>query len=824
MYKMMKRKRFLSYVWIAALLAALCLAGTVDASAQKQRRYPKRTYFGRSVSPAEDSLVMVRMKDRLDSIRQTRPTVALVLSGGGAKGAAHIGVLHYLDSLKIPVDVVLGTSIGGLMGGLTSMGYNYREIDTLIRSLDWEALMRDKLPREYISYERTKYREKYLIAMPFYYEDEALDIEPAKRLNAELHLDADDEHKRNALTDNLMGSLPSGYVYGQNISNLFSSLTVGYQDPMDFMDLPIPYACVSTDLSSGKTKVWYDGPLNTALRSTMSIPGVFTPVKYGKMVLVDGGMRDNYPTDIAKQLGADIIIGVDVTSPPKPDAKVRNLGDIVSLSMDMLEREVYERNVYIPDVSIRPDLMGLNMLSFSKENIDKLIHNGYEAARENDSILVAIKRRVGDDSLRLAAPHAINLRNHPVAVNSVSISGVNSKAARILLKKIDIEPGDTVSYEKISHVIAQIYATGAYDYVSYELRGKQEPFDLAIACKMGPVHMLGVGARADTEEFATAVLNIGLFANRIQGSKLNLDARLSMNPEVKLRYSYDSPSFPTINVSASARWTQAKMFVSRNDWPMMDFFSSRQEVSISGLKWSYFDINCGVRNDLFYDNTADPFLASRVADPSMNFRQEACMPMDAMSNYMSVFVGGKVDNFDRGYFPNRGVKFALSYDWTFTDYKRMLPYSGLHTLRLDFSAVLSTGKIFAFIPYLGARMQFGPQAPLVYANMVGGQVEGRYFEQQIPFMGIPKVMSLDGKVGIARADFRFNVAKNHYITGIFNTLYTFDKFKTLSKGTGMYGGAIEYSYNTIFGPLTANINWSDKIHHVGFYLSFGYNF
>lgn len=820
----MKKKRMLSCVWVIAALVLCLAAGAVDASAQRQRHYPKRTYFGRSVSPSEDSLVMARMKVRLDSIRQTRPTVALVLSGGGAKGAAHIGVLHYLDSLKIPVDVVLGTSIGGLMGGLTSMGYNYREIDTLIRGLDWEALMRDKLPREYVSYERVKYREKYLIAMPFYYEDEALDIEPAKRINAELHIDADDDHKRNALTDNLMGSLPSGYVYGQNISNLFSSLTVGYQDPMDFMDLPIPYACVSTDLSSGKTKVWYDGPLNTAMRSTMSIPGVFTPVKYGDMVLVDGGMRDNYPTDIARQLGADIIIGVDVTSPPKPEAKVRNFGDIVSLSMDMFEREVYERNVYIPDVSIRPDLMGLNMLSFSKENIDKLIHNGYEAARENDSILVAIKRRVGEDSLRLAAPHAINLRNRPVAINSVSISGVNSKAARILLKKIDIEPGDTLSYEKISHVMAQVYATGAYDYVSYELRGRQEPFDLAITCKMGPVHMLGVGARADSEEFATAVLNIGLFANRIQGSTLNLDARLSMNPELKLRYSYDSPSFPTMNVSASARWTQAKIFSSRNDWPLLDFFSSRQEVSISGLKWSYFDINCGVRNDLFYDNTADPFLASRTADPSMMFRTEACTSMGTLSNYLSVFVAGKVDNFDSGYFPKKGVKFSLSYDWTFTDYRHMLPEAGLHTLRLDFSSALSTGKIFTFIPYLGARLQFGTQAPVVYANMVGGQLAGRYFEQQIPFMGIQRVMALDEKLGIARADFRFNVAKNHYITGIFNTLYSFDKFKTLSKGTGMYGGAIEYSYNTIFGPLTANVNWSDKIHHVGFYLSFGYNF
>ncbi len=806
-------RKFVSYFSAFAVALSFCAATAVDLSAQDSAR---RTYFGRSVSPVEDSVAMARMKVRLDSIRQHRPTVALVMSGGGAKGAAHIGVLHYLDSLKIPVDFVLGTSIGGLMGGLTSMGYDYREIDTLIRSLDWNALMLDRLPREYISYARKRYKEKYLVSMPFYYASGTQNVEPAKRMHADLHIDADSEHTGHVLKDNLLGSLPSGYVYGQNISNLFSSLTVGYQDPMDFMDLPIPYACVSTDLGTGKTKVWYDGPINTALRSTMSIPGVFTPVKYESLVLVDGGMRDNYPTDIAKQLGADIIIGVDVTSPPKPGDQIRNLGDIVSHSMDMFEREVYERNVYIPDVSIRPDLMGLNMLSFSPENISKLIHNGYEAARAKDSLLVAIKRRVGEDSLRLAGPHAINLREHPVKIGNVKISGVADDEEKILKKKISIQPGDSLSYEKISHAMAQVYATGAYDYVSYELHGRTDPFDLDITCKKGPIHQLGIGVRADTEEFVTAVLNVGLFANRIQGSTLNFDAKFCMNPELKIRYSYDSPKFPTVNASASVRWTQAKVFNTRNDWPMFDCLSSRQEVFVSGLKWSYFDVKLGIRNDLFYDNSANTFLGSYF-DGDYD-------PMEKVSNYMSLHIDGKVDNFDRGYFPTKGVKFGLAYDWTFTDYVHSFQDGGLHTLNLDFKAVVPMGKVFAFIPALNARCQFGHKSPLVFANAVGGQIEGRYLEQQIPFVGIPRLMMLRPKLGVARADFRFNVAKNHYVTGIANCLYTFDNFRDIKTGQGAYGFALEYSYNTIFGPITANVNWSDIIHHFGLYLSLGYNF
>ena len=810
---MIDMKRFVPFFFAFAVIIAASVSFNESSARRPDSR---RLYFGRSVAPVEDSIVIERMKVRLDSIRQYRPTVALVMSGGGAKGAAHIGVLHYLDSLKIPVDVVLGTSIGGLMGGLTSMGYNYREIDTLIRSLDWNALMRDKLPREYISYNRMKYKEKYLVSMPFYYTSETTDVEPAERHSANIRLDADDEHERNILKENLLGSLPSGYVYGQNISNLFSSLTVGYQDPMDFMDLPIPYACVSTDLSSGKTKVWYDGPINVALRSTMSIPGVFTPVKYENYVLVDGGMRDNYPTDIAKQLGADIIIGVDVTTPPKPDAKIRNLGDVISSSMDMLEREVYERNVYIPDVSIRPDLMGLNMLSFSKENIDKLIRNGYEAARQKDSVLVAIKRRVGDDSLRLAKPHAINLRNRPVMVGNVNLIGENEAAAKIIKKKIGIYPGDTISYDRISHAIAQIYATGAYDYVSYELHGKKEPFDLEITCKKGPVHQLGIGMRADTEDFVTAVFNIGLFANRIQGSTLNLDTKLGMNPEFKLRYSYDAPKIPTMNASASVRWSSARVFSDRNDWPIFDLLSSRQEVFISGLKWSYFDVRLGLRNDLFYDNTANPYLT--------NYFGSRYRTMEMLTNYSSVFIDGTVDTFDRGYFPTKGVKAGISYSWLFTDYVNSLKENNLHTVNLDFKAVVPVGKVFAFIPSINARCQFGAKPPVVFTNAVGGQISGRYFDQQLSFAGIPKLMFLERNLGMAKADLRFNVAKNHYLTGTANYLYTFDSFQDLKSGRGMYGFAIEYSYNTIFGPITANVNWSDVIHRVGLYLSFGYNF
>ena len=278
--------------------------------------------FARGIDPKEDSLAVARMRERLAQISTYRPTVALVLCGGGAKGTAHVGVIKRLEELKIPVDLVLGTSMGGLVGALYSLGYNADQLDTLVRSIDWNWALTDRLSRKYISYNDMKYKEKYMISIPFYYEKDYYKLKIADENRFDplpkkdiLHIGADSKDNTEMLKNNLLGSLPSAYIYGQNVSNLISSLTVGYQDSIDFQSLPIPFACVATDLVSGKAKIWHSGNINTAMRSTMSIPGVFAPVRTEGMVLVDGGLRDNYPTALAQEMGADVIIGVDVSQP-----------------------------------------------------------------------------------------------------------------------------------------------------------------------------------------------------------------------------------------------------------------------------------------------------------------------------------------------------------------------------------------------------------------------------------------------------------------------------------------------------------------------------
>ena len=314
-----------------------------------------------------DSAAMQEIRARMDEIRKRRPTVALVLSGGGAKGAAHIGVIRYLETVGIPVDMILGTSMGGLVGGLYALGYNVGELDSLVRNMDWSYALSDRVPREYISYSETKYREKYLLSIPFYYKN--TDENDVAKRHGDFKIGADsDKSASELIKNNLIGSLPSGYIFGQNVSNIFSSLSVGYQDSLCFNDLPIPFACVATDLVSGTAKIWHNGKINTALRSTMSIPGVFAPVKIDGMVLVDGGMRDNYPTGLARDMGADIVIGVDLSGGNKKYEEINNLGDIITSGIDMLGRSMYEKNVLQADISIKPELKEYNMMSFDKKN------------------------------------------------------------------------------------------------------------------------------------------------------------------------------------------------------------------------------------------------------------------------------------------------------------------------------------------------------------------------------------------------------------------------------------------------------------------------
>lgn len=767
-------------------------------------------------------LRLEKIQSRMDQIRKTRnrPTVALVLSGGGAKGAAHVGVIRYLESIGMPVDVVLGTSMGGLVGGIYSLGYNAGQLDSIVRGIDWNTVLSDKVPRQYMSYSKIKYKEKYALSFPFYYNTEDYIRQKSDEMQyphrtEDIRLGAEENDASKMVKDNLLGSLPSGMVFGQNVSNLFSSLSVGYQDEYDFYDLPIPFICVATDLVSGTAKIWTRGKINTALRSTMSIPGLFTPVKADGMVLVDGGMRNNYPTDIAKKIGADIIIGVSLSTGYRSYSEINNLGDIIDTGIDMMGRSSFETNVSIPDVAICPDMHDYGMLSFDSQSIDVIISRGYDAAVAVAPQLDSIKNILGSDSKTLSNNPAYDIISSPVKVSEIEIDGVSEDEKTYLMGRLGVKDDGMMGSKDFEHAVATIYGTDAFDYVNYELLGDQEPFRLKFNCRKGPVNKIGLGARFDTEEVVAVLLNIGLGVQKLQGSSLDFTGKVGSDPFAGLVYSHCYPQGLTLNLASSFNYIDRNTFSMGDNRFRLNMSDLRGEMYLSNIKWSKFFMKTGLRADRFQIGSlmATQYIGEYDSDLLRN-------------GFLSAFAEGRNDTFDNAYIPTEGKSIGLSYQLVFG----ANPHNNkdFHAFTLDARTVFG-GDRLSVIPSLDVRWLLGQEVPVMFSNLLGGSMKGRYIDHQIAFLGIENVVSMKKNLAVARVDLRTKLYKNNYLTGIVNFATSADHLRSYRQNPdgdilNIWGVALQYTYNTVIGPFRADLHWSDYSKKLGVYLSIGFDF
>ena len=242
------------------------------------------------------------------------------------------------------------------------------------------------------------------------------------------------------------------------------------------------------------------------------------------------------------------------------------------------------------------------------------------------------------------------------------------------------------------------------------------------------------------------------------------------------------------------------------------YLNVREEFFLSNIKWSMFDLKAGIRNDYF--NVRSAMSAGSVFGD---------YDLDQLSNdYVSLFLNARSENLDDGYFPSHGYTAGISYGWTFAGF----PYrfNNFHALQLDGRVVVPGGDFFAFIPSVNLRVLLGSDVPLAYINAMGGSIPGRYIDQQMPFVGVNNVSAMKNILTVFRTDYRFRVAKNHYVTGILNYARDSEDFRGYTKGLGYFGAGLEYSFDAIFGPVSANIHWSNVTKTVGFYVNIGYWF
>ena len=277
-----------------------------------------------------------------------RPRVGLVLSGGSAHGFAHVGVLEVLEELRVPVDVVTGTSMGSVVGGLYASGMSPAEMERIVLTTDWEDLLSDGPSRDRLSFRRKQ--------------DDALN-----------YVDLEMGLTRKGI------AFPSGLIAGQKLGFLLKALTLGTVGIESFDDLPIPFRCVATDIVTGGKVVLSDGSLAEAMRASMSIPGAFSPVPRGAHLLVDGGLVENLPVTEAEELGADVIVAVDVSSDKFDLEKLKSFSGVLSRMANLPIRENVAKSRLRATVVVAPRVADIPSMDFARGGL--LVQRGAEAAR-----------------------------------------------------------------------------------------------------------------------------------------------------------------------------------------------------------------------------------------------------------------------------------------------------------------------------------------------------------------------------------------------------------------------------------------------------------
>jgi NTE family protein len=375
--------------------------------------------------------------DVANRVAPGRPRVGLVLSGGGARGATHIGVLKMLDQLHVPVDVIAGTSMGAVVGGLYASGMSGEQIEHAMASLDWQAAFRDRPPRTELDYRRKEEDRQFLVNLPVGLQGKRLVI-------------------------------PKGLVQGQMLTETLRQLTLPVARITDFDLLPTRFRAVATDLETGGKRIIGDGDLTTAMRASMSVPGLFAPVEYRGELLVDGGLADNLPIDVARSMGVDILIVVDAGFPLQPRKSLNSLPGITNQMLSILLRKDIERDLATlgpNDIVVSPQLGDFSSYDFPETM--KIVNAGVLAARAVETRLAALAVS-GEDYARYQRARS-EARSALPKVEFVRIEPDSKSYQRPIDDMFGQFVGGTVEPEALKAEVGALYGRGDLEMLDYRL-------------------------------------------------------------------------------------------------------------------------------------------------------------------------------------------------------------------------------------------------------------------------------------------------------------------------------------------------------------------
>ena len=732
-----------------------------------------------------------------------RKKVAVVLSGGGAKGMAHIGVLKVLERAGIPIDIITGTSMGSIIGGLYAIGYNANSLDSMVRVQDWSYVITDKEDLTKQSLTDRKKQNTYVFSR--------------------------------GITVGKVNYNDGGFIQGKNLAELFQQLCYGYTDSLDFSsDLPIPFSCVATNVIDNSEYDFHCGRLPVAMRASMAIPAAFSPVRLGDKVLVDGGLRNNYPADIAREMGADIIIGVTVQGEPKIANDMGRTMSILSQIIDVNCKNKLDENLAITDLHVQVNTKGYNAASFSLTAIDTLIRRGEEEAMRHWNDLMALKKLIGiDDSFKPIKRHP---KNPTVMTDKHRVTGyvfenMTPQDVRFIKHKFGISNIIDNVKNAPRHMI-DLASPLKHDTIDAKLQQeltttmRMDLFYQTAECRLEPdgtgvrviltagnrkTNQAYVGLRYDSEEYAAVQLGADFPIKASVPMDIDVTLRLGKRNMAKGELTMHTQTITCPRVVAGFYRNDIDIYREGDLFYNILYNQLQAELIPINLDLRHFNLQMGVRYDyMHYRNTLE---AKHILD--VDLKDEHFISYRARVNYNSE---------DNWYFPTRGSRFYAEYAYMTDNFAQLDGKAGMSDVSANWRKSFTLGSRFTLQPMFYGRLLLGANVPTGFENTVGGEWFGHYVEQQMPFAGIGNLEHANRQFIAAQLQSQLRMGNKHYLLFRIAGAQQSRKLKEILDHRTVLGAQLAYYIDTMFGPLGASLGYSTYTKKPYLYVNLGFEF
>lgn len=704
-----------------------------------------------------------------------RPKVGLVMSGGGAKGLAHIGVLKVLEQEGVKVDYVVGTSMGAIVGGLYASGYTATELDSIFNSIDASALIKDYIPRISKSFYEKSNDEIYALSLPF---------------------------------DNFKLGLPKALSRGMFNYNLMNKLLAHVRHVRDFKDLNIPFLCISTNVETGEAVILDKGYLPQAILASGAFPSLFAPVNIDGKYLVDGGIVNNYPIEELRKMGADIIIGVDVQDGLKTIDEIQGANDLLlQISNYSTIRQMRDK-IPATDIYVKPDIVGYTVVSFDEGKA--IIERGATAAASRLEQL----KLIGGNKNILKEQYVPKFKDS-IFVNDITVSGLTTFTNRYIHGKLGFKPNTKISLDQLSEGINQLNATENFSAISYRFDkdGTRDNFILDLV--ENPVkRYLKLGLHYDGLMKSAALVNITQRNFLLKSDVASLDIGLGDNLRYNFNYFVDNGFYWSVGISSKYSQFGSSLPFRILEENFRDLLPEFRNAP-SKFNVDYSDLINRFQLQTFYKQKY--LLGIGMEHRYLNIKsttisQDGKDVYFEKNNYLGAFANLTIDTYDNKYFPRKGFLFKgefknyfYSSDFlgNFTNYSTVLGqigYAARITNKLSIDLKSQVGSV------IGGESAFG-------MNYFIGGYGFAELENVMPFFGYD-FLSLGGDSFITgKIQFDYEIFKRHHI----NIAANYGNIgKNIFENSDWFGNvkysgyALGYGMQTMIGPIEVKFTYSPE--------------